>query len=268
MQETITQYKTAQEVYKDCRVDGNLIYLPATQLDRNLYLEVANGLQLIGGKWKRKYSAFEFQQDPTELLLSLASGEKRNLKKEFQFFATPKSLAAEMVRLAMPENNTKILEPSAGQGAIIDEILSYCRLKDITAPEVWYCELMDLNRSILERKYKEITDIKVSEFKVKDNDFLQADNNTFFDIIIANPPFSKNQDIDHIRKMYSLLKPGGLMVAIASKHWIYSQNKKENDFRTWLYDTVDASVNPIDAGAFNESGTSIATVMIIVYKPR
>jgi hypothetical protein len=56
---------------------------------------------LIGGKWKGgKVFGFVFATDPTELLDQIANGEKRNLKKEFQFFATPEKLADELVYLA------------------------------------------------------------------------------------------------------------------------------------------------------------------------
>lgn len=82
---------------------------------------------------------------------------------------------------------------------------------------------------------------------------------------IANPPFSKNQDIDHIRKMYECLKVGGRIVTIASKHWQISTNKKEAAFSEWL-DKLDAEIIDVEAGEFKESGTSIATCIIVIDK--
>ena len=43
---------TKEEVLQNCTVEGTVIKLPNTQLDRKLYQEVAKSLELIGGKWK------------------------------------------------------------------------------------------------------------------------------------------------------------------------------------------------------------------------
>lgn len=108
---------------QSCTVEGLIIKLPDYQLERKVYQEVAKSLELIGGKWKGgKVMGFIFNEDPTELLAQIANGENRNLKKEYQFYATPDSIADWLVQLAdiKPEHN--ILEPSAGQGAIINAV--------------------------------------------------------------------------------------------------------------------------------------------------
>lgn len=241
-----------QEVLQKCTVKGHVVYLPAGQLERSLYQDVAKALQLIGGKWKGgKVMGFEFKQDPTALLKQIANGEKRNLKKEFQFFATPDDLAREMVRYAEIKDSDIVLEPSAGQGAIIKAIHSYHSGKVVN-----YFELMDLNRTIL-------SDIPNTRYN--GSDFLKCVDQQY-DKIIANPPFSKNQDIEHIRKMYEVLKPGGRIVTISSQHWKWTTGKKEKAFEKWLNE-LEADVNSYDAGTFSESGTKVATFLIIIDKP-
>ena len=247
---------TKEDVLQNCTIKGNIIKLPAGQLERKLYQEVAKSLELIGGKWKGgKTFGFVFPSDPTELLAQIANGEKRNLKKEFQFFATPDELADKLVELANINStgfrNRSILEPSAGQGAIIKAIHKYH-----PNTEVHYCELMDINRSILEKKV---------EANFICNDFLKIPKGYCFDYIIANPPFSKNQDIDHIKEMYNRLKYGGRMVTISSKHWLHSSNKKEMEFREWL-SGVKASIEEIDKGEFKESGTMVGGLIITINK--
>lgn len=109
---------TKEQILQQCTVEGLIVKLPTEQLDRNLYLEVAKALNIIGGKWKGgKTQGFVFQTDPTDLLNQIASGESRNLKKEFQFFGTPADLADELVELADLKTDSVILEPSAGPGA-------------------------------------------------------------------------------------------------------------------------------------------------------
>lgn len=103
--------ETKEEVLQACTIEGLVVKLPNVQLDRKLYQEVAKSLELIGGKWKGgKVQGFVFTLDPTNLLDTIANGEKRNLKKEFQFFATPKSLAMELVEIAELTNHDTTTE--------------------------------------------------------------------------------------------------------------------------------------------------------------
>jgi phospholipid N-methyltransferase len=246
---------TKQDVLKACTVSGMVVMLPPVQLERKLYQDVAKHLQLIGGTWNRKEQGFIFNEDPTSLLTQISNGTKRDIKKEYQFFGTPYSLADEMVNHLEIEEYDLILEPSAGQGSLIKAIQ-----RQYPAQLVHYCELMPLNRTFLERltNVQYITDnfLKLSRSKVTMG---------VFDKIIANPPFSKNQDIDHIRQMWDCLKPGGRIVTISSTHWKYSQNKKEMAFREWLGET--GTIYTIEAGTFQESGTNIQTCLLIIDKP-
>lgn len=240
-------------ILQACTVQGQIVKLPDQQLDRQLYLEVKKALELIGGKWKGgNTQGFVFPNDPTPILHQIANGEKRDIKKEYQFFATPMPLANKLVELAEIEEYDNVLEPSAGQGAIIKAIH---RSHPYTF--VHYFELMELNRSFL-------ADIPNTEY-VNDN-FLTVRIPATFHKIIANPPFSKNQDIDHIYKMYECLCPGGRIVSIASKHWQFAQGKKECKFKEWL-NSVDAEIIDIQSGTFKESGTNVATCIVIINKP-
>jgi 16S rRNA G1207 methylase RsmC len=87
-----------------------------------------------------------------------------------------------------------------------------------------------------------------------------------FDRIIANPPFTNNQDVDHIMKMYTEhLATGGEMVAFASQSWLLGSQKKQVAFREFL-DSVGASVEDLDEAEFKDSGTSVKTTMIHICK--
>ena len=257
-----------EQVLQDCTVEGNVVRLPDTQLDRKLYQEVAKTLELIGGKWDRKASGFTFKTNPQDLLDRVLNEGNVNLKKEFQFFETPPELADRLVELALEKHtviasNTwdsafgvqKILEPSAGQGAIIEAIR-----RKIGICTVYAYELMDTNREILKDKFGGKYFLLSSE-----KDFLQSKDSIYFNWIIANPPFSKNQDIDHVYKMYSILKDNGVMVSITSKHWEMSSNKKETEFRDWL-DKVGAEIHDIDQGSFKSSGTLVGGKILVITK--
>lgn len=239
------------EILKDCKIEGNVVKLPDIELDRKTYIEVTNKLNLIGGKWKGgKIGGFVFDEDPTELLDQISNGESRNIKKEFQFFGTPDKLADRLVELAEIEPGHTILEPSAGQGAIVKAIQ-----RRIPGIKVNAFELMPLNQTFLN---------KFDNLSLLGTDFL-TECNTSYNRIIANPPFNKNQDIDHILKMYSCLNDGGRLVTVASKHWQHAGNKKETTFRKWLED-INANILEVPAGEFKESGTTVATCIIVINK--
>lgn len=235
-----------------CKIEGNILFLPPMS-DGMLpnYNEVRTALLNAGAKYKR--NTFVFPNDAQPYIDRLMGGDKVNIKKEFQFFGTPAKLADELVSRADVKKNHKILEPSAGQGAIVDAIVR-------EVPSIWVdcCELMDINGNIL---------AKHSNVHFICEDFLKIPKQYegYYDRIIANPPFSKNQDIDHIMKMYECLKPKGILVTICSKHFQMSTKKKETAFKEWL-DEINAVIEEVPAGEFKESGTNIATCIIIISK--
>ena len=244
---------TKQDVLQQCVVEGINVKLPDVQLDRKLYMDVAKSLNLIGGKWKGgKTMAFVFQEDPTELLAQVAGGEQVNLKKEYQFFATPPELAKELVELADISDHHQVLEPSAGQGAIVKAIADA-----VEGGMMVDCyELMPVNKTFLE---------KMGNVHLKGDDFLKPNGTgkKQYDRIVANPPFAKNQDIDHVMEMYRRLAPGGKLVTITSNHWEMSSNKKESNFRDFLFQ-VDAEQLAIDRGAFKSSGTTVGGTILVI----
>ncbi len=241
-----------EQILNECVAEGNNVKLPQTQVGRDVYLEVAAKLKKIGGKWVGgKVQAFVFDHDPTELLTEIQNGADRNIKKEFQLFETPLELADKLVFLSNPQEPHIILEPSAGRGAIIHAIHRKLQNKNVN----WY-EIMPENQTIL---------FRVPNATLVAENFLECNSPAVYDRIIANPPFSKNQDIDHIRKMYAVLADGGRIVSVASKHWQISSNRKETEFRNWL-DKVGAEIHEIEAGAFKESGTNISAVIIVIDK--
>lgn len=242
---------TKEQVLQNCKVEGTVVKLPNVQLDRKLYQEVAKSLELIGGKWKggRVYG-FVFATDPTELLDQIANGEKQNLKKEFQFFATPEELADTLVYLSNINHSDTILEPSAGQGAIIKSIN---KVTDVV-PDCY--ELMDVNRTILNKSGLRFNLIGIDFF---------SNNRKTYSKIIANPPFSNNQDIDHLIEMYKCLSQCGRLVCITSESWVNGTQKKQIDFKNWL-EEVGAEILDIEKGTFKQSGTMVGGKIVIIDK--
>lgn len=249
-----------QESLSKCTVVENTLFLPTEMLPN--YAEVKSALLKAGAKYKR--NTFVFPGNAQPYIDRLMGGEKVNLKKEFQFFATPQPLAKRMVELAqVSDYQLDILEPSAGHGVILKAIE-----KVRPGGTTWVCELMDENISVLNGIDPEFNFIRkdfleiLGESPEGDPDGFFKD---FFDRIIANPPFTKNQDIDHVYKMYECLKPGGRIVTLTSTSWAMKSSRKQIDFCIWL-DRVDAEIEELPKGTFKESGTNVGAFLIVIDK--
>jgi hypothetical protein len=245
----------AIEIIKQATLAGNVLTLPPGQLDRKLYEDVAKKLTGIGGKWNKKANGFLFPHHPGELLEALQGGTVRNLKKEFQSFYTPADVGQFMVceLTLMRGNSERILEPSAGDGALIRAL----RKEGQTNPVDCYELDTRLHAGLA----------AMPGVTVVGADFMEARPVPTYDLILANPPFTKGQDIAHIARMYDLLKPGGCMVSCCSTSWKHNSAKKYATFRQWIED-LDAGVFDLDGGRFKESGTNVATCVITIDKSK
>jgi predicted RNA methylase len=228
--------------------NGNRLELPETQLPN--YPQVKTTLQKAGGKYKA--SGFVFSEDASIIQTRLTGGEVINDKKKFQFFPTPLPLAQRLIEMADIQETDYALEPSAGQAAIASLIAD-------TGAFLTVVEVMPQNVKVLR-------EMGFDEALEADFLTLTAKDIGTFDKIIANPPFTNNQDIDHVEHMYSLLDDGGRIVTVMSQSWVTGKQKKQIAFKKWLTD-IGAESEELPAGTFKESGTSIASMLITINKP-
>ena len=229
--------------------EGNRLELPK-DVQFKFYPQVKKALVTAGGIYKR--CGFNFKEDAADIQARLTGGEIINDVKKFQYFPTPKNLATYMANLAEVSEYHTVLEPSAGQGAIADIVLSKFPKIEITL-----VELMSANITALRRKGYD---------NVIKGDFLKCDGlGEGYDRIIANPPFTKNQDIDHVLHMYDKLNDDGILVSVMSSSWTFGSQKKQVAFREWL-DKVGAVVEQLPEGTFKESGTTVKTILVKIIK--
>jgi protein-L-isoaspartate O-methyltransferase len=120
-----------------------------------------------------------------------------------QLFPTPPALAAKIVELAELSPGQKVLEPSAGTGAILEAVAAACVDLDVTAVEI--------SRELAERLGGRWRDVRNADFLE-----LSAEQLGCFDRIVMNPPFASGQDIQHILRARDLLRPGGRIVAVCA----------------------------------------------------
>lgn len=241
-----------EDILKHCTLEDGVLKLPKVQFNKKSYAEAKKWIEEAGGSWQSgKIQGFTFPFNPERVFSILKEGKRCNLQQEYQFFETPAEVADWLVMLAggIHENDT-VLEPSAGRGALIKAIHRAC-----PSVTVECYELMPENREFIH---------SLDNVIILDEDFTK-DSVGSYTKIIANPPFSNNQDIEHVRIMYKLLEKGGTLAAITSSHWKIASEKKCVDFRNWL-EEVHGEVFEIGAGEFKESGTSISTMAVVIRK--
>ena len=240
-----------RDVLAECRVEDNVLKLPDRQLDRQTYLGVNKVLESMGGRWNRKLKGHLFDYSPEETLEEVVlSGEYTDIKKELQFFETPESLAVRLCDMAEITAECSVIEPSAGKGRIADEIHK-------RNPKKLVC--FEINNGMeMYLQYKGY-DVFYRDFLEVNSDDITADR------IVMNPPFSKQQDIDHVLKAYDLLNPGGILVSVMSNAHTFRTNKKSEEFREFLAN-AGAETYKVPEGTFKESGTMVNTVIVKLRK--
>lgn len=222
------------------------IELPTEHLSR--YSEIKKLLSQAGGTYDRRgWFSYREGLDVDEILSRLQGGQSANAKKEAQFFRTPQALAKAVVEAAGPLRGKRAMEPSAGDGAIADE------LRDAGAAEVLTVENWDVNAIALKKKGYEPL--------VKDFLTVTPAEVGFFDVIAMNPPFTKRQDLAHVRHALSFLAPEGRLSAIISPAFETQSYKDAVMFRE-LVEFAEAETIQVPPGAFKESGTEIRTVRV------
>ncbi len=234
------------DVLNRSTITGNTLVLPA-QLERKLYEAVNKALTNAGGKWNKSAKGHVFSGDPrSKLGLMLETGVSLDERKVFQAFYTPASLAARMVELADIQDGHEVLEPSAGSGNILRAIRAAGHNGSVRVTAV------EINEGIIDP-------VSIAQ-TVRYEDFMTADLGTF-DRIVMNPPFTKGQDVKHILRAISLLRSGGILVAICGDG--SNQNAKLRP----VVEEMGGTWEVLPEKTFSESGTNVRTVLLRITKP-
>ncbi len=258
---------TIPEFFALCEINNNNLYLPSrdvVELAPKVYSkEVRQPLLDLGGKWSQSFQCWEFDFDPTPRIQEIINGKKTKLSSKFHFFETPVELAGAMFQFCeeagikwwemLNLETAECLEPEAGRGRLIQ------RLHINGFKKISYYELMPENREVLKDvfSYHKITPTYLGE------DFMKGAK-ADFDLILANPPF--RDDEKHIKQMFKVSKPGGIILTLAGPK-IYTSEKFEQ-FLTenagkWMMRELTADKdNPIF------EGTNIGCTLIAAQKKK
>lgn len=242
-----TYPSSVTDALKQMTIEGN-VAKATRQLDRKLWVQLDQILNILGGKWNKKAKGHVFDDDPSDLIGNVILTGKVTKPENYGFFPTPQALASEVVKLAEIEPWMTVLEPSAGIGNLCDEIARF-------STKISCFELQDKNVKVLAGK----------GYQVTTGDFMEMEPCGSFDLVIMNPPFEKQQDVKHVMHACGFLRPGGRLVAIMSPSFTFRSDKRSADFREFVEKYGYYRENP--AGSFKESGTGVNTVTVVLDMP-
>lgn len=235
-------------VLSRCEASGCTLRLPG-QLDRRDYLAVNKVIEAAGGKWDRRAQAHLFA-DPAGPIIEtiLLTGEVVSRKQELQFFETPPEVVERLVKMASLSVGMTVLEPSAGNGAILTAVAP---LVSATVA----CEIDPARADDLRRQ---------GFYCLHEGDFLAVPpGSILYDRVVMNPPFTRQQDIAHVLHALEFLKPRGLLVSVMSLAATFRQNRVTQDFQA-LVKERGGQFEPLPDDAFKVSGTGVKTVIVTI----
>lgn len=237
--------------------DGDLIRAPQRQVDPRVWADAKKLLENNIGKWVGgKTQAFRFPFPAGALLASLQAGERPSFKGDFHYFPTPPEACSELFNCAIPPRHygmdpVRILEPSAGQGAIVryffDEFYPGAEESDY----LWDCvEAHPVNRRILEGMGLRVVGERLEDFAP----------GPVYDYVYANPPFM--HALPHARIMVDCLKTDGEMACILPSS--FGNKREEADFVRDISEVFEGVYfRPLEDGSFKKSGTGVSTKILV-----
>lgn len=251
---TLTIPPEVVEILRQSKIEADRLTLPPGQLDRELYQQVEKIIKAAGGKWDRKARAHVFQTDPRIMFhAALMEGKIVDEKATRQAFYTPPAIAKLVVERAELSKIHTVLEPSAGEGALVREVLKR-EHKSVLAIEIDATAAAKMEKTFARNVHVQVRNL----------DFLSyRHQGTPFDRVVMNPPFTAGQEVDHVSAAFRLLRKGGRLVAVMSASAVSRQDGKYAQFRAGLESNCeDVRWEDLPEKAFAESGTDVRTVLL------
>jgi hypothetical protein len=177
--------------------------------------------------------------------LIVSADTLRLYKKQFNFFETPEPLADRMAEWLddLPEGS-RILEPSAGMGALIKAVQRKAKHTplyfDAIEPQSEFIPILE-----------ELGATHVAY------DFADYRPRPIYDAVIMNPPYKNRMAEAHLDLAWECLAPGGRLVALVGSG---STATIDDEFMGFVFER-----EIIPQGTFPE--TNIETCLYLIHKP-
>lgn len=141
------------------------------------------------------------------------------------YYPTPKSLIHKMLKDINWRDITTVLEPSAGSGHIVEEVLERLKASHYNS---WSREKKKYDIDLIEINQELRYILQGKGFRVIHDDFLTYEGFKRYDLIVANFPFSEGDK--HLNHALNMISQGGTLVALINSETIrnpYSNLRKD-----------------------------------------
>ncbi len=179
------------------------------------------------------------------------------LARDLAFYATPPAAVDCLLKDLRISEGARVLEPSAGMGAICKPLLA--RGAVIDAVEVH----PDRAATLRGMAHPALT--------VRCANFLKVPAAPIYDLVIMNPPFVGTHWMDHVKHAFDFLAPNGELRAILPASAEVGSTKKHETFRAWASKHAPRGWmrglwRDLPAESFASVGTRINTVVLTMTK--
>ncbi|MFD6094770.1 hypothetical protein ACFVWN_00955 [Nocardiopsis flavescens] len=248
--------------------DGPLLRLP--QLHPPTYRSVAAVLNAVGGHWDGAAAvrAHRFPRPAADVLADLLTGEVIT-DKDKEFFRTPPHVAADLLSLIPVSAGALVLEPSAGDGALVTAIADTVEEARVDMVEVDPERVPALSDLIHAGRARTLYTADFLSMVPPDPMALfdLPGSSDLYDIIAMNPPFTGQAR--HVLHAWEWLKPGGHLAAIVSASIRFREDRDYRQLRALIEESGAFHRDRIPTDAFAASGVPhVATVIVTLHKPQ
>ena len=202
-----------------------------------------------------------------ETLAGLEPSQTRRTHEQlkYQQFSTPLPLAYAVLQAAMIRPGDVVLEPSAGTGMLavmaqlaLGKDTDALHLNEIAATRAGLLAGLFPNSTVTRQNAESIRD-RLPELRPT--------------VVLMNPPFSASPgverirhhaDLHHIRSAFSMLPPGGRLVAISSAHCVPGDAAWVDAFASLDPPAHAVFTAPIDGRAYARRGTTFDTRLTVL----
>lgn len=205
----------------DFHEDGSFLTFPK-MMSKGDYARAKNALAKLGCRWNSQKKTHIFDDAMTnEIWQNILKKEVLPKLNPLSYFPTPPE-GIDHIRLfaqdwIYPHTTMRILEPSAGSGAIIDMIIDLLRDNESgelnpSGSVIDAIEVQPHMADILRVKYGHLDWVNVicQEFE----DYDPVDH---YDVVVMNPPFSNSLYAKHILRASTMTKKKGDMIFVAPR---------------------------------------------------
>lgn len=205
-----------------------------------------------GGKAKDRTMAGTVSPYEKAKAFYFAEGKKRGRRDQREgtdYYATPEPIGMKMVEFADVQIGERILEPSAGHGAIARWF-----------PEGANRVLIEPSSNLASRAGLASPGAKVITSRFEDHYIGNK-----YDAIVMNPPFGAGgkDALDHVQKAVGHLREGGRVVAILPRGPAADKRLeafRDSDANKNIYAALEIDLPPV---MFERAGTKVATRLVV-----